>query len=93
MAHPLLPRGDTPTAMGAPARSVPLGVPRGGRRVTLEAFSYTEKVIALCRVLMVSATLTVIVLDPRQPAPGPNLTYLILCAYLVYSVLLYLLVQ
>jgi signal transduction histidine kinase len=79
-------------------RSVPrhfaFGVPRGARRVApLEAFSRTEKIIAFCRVLLATATLAIVVVDPKQPSFVPPVGYVVLTAYVAYSALLFLLVR
>jgi len=64
-----------------------------GRAAPLEAFSRTEKIIAFCRVLLASATLAVIIVDPKQPSFRADLAYLILVAYVVYSAGLFVLVR
>lgn len=78
-------------------RSVSRALPfasRGSRRVApLEAFSRTEKIIAFCRVLLAVATMGVVVADPKLPSTSPDLAYVILAAYVVYSGLLFLLVR
>ncbi len=68
--------------------------PRGPRRATpLEAFSRTEKVIAFCRVLLALVALSVVVVDPKQPSFLPDLAYLVLGGYLVFSLVLFFLVR
>jgi len=59
----------------------------------LEALSRTEKIIAFCRVLLATATLAVVVVDPKLPSSRSDLAYIILTAYVVYSGLLFLLVR
>ena len=75
-------------------RSVHSLARRGTRRVApLEAFVRTEKIIAFCRALLATCTLTVVILDPKQPSFRPELGNLILTAYALYSGLLFLLVR
>lgn len=75
-------------------RFLPSGIHRGVRRVApLEAFSRTEKIIAFCRLLLAIVTLAVVVIDPRQPSIRPDLGNPIITAYVVYSILLFLLVR
>jgi signal transduction histidine kinase len=59
----------------------------------LEALSRTERIIAFCRALLATATLAVVIVDPRQPSLRADLAYPFLAGYLVYSVLLLLLVR
>ena len=67
---------------------------RGGRRATpLEAFSRTEKIIAFCRCLLALGTLAVVVLDPKQPSFAPQLAYVVLGSYLVFSLVLFALIR
>jgi signal transduction histidine kinase len=69
-------------------------VPRGARRTPpLEAFSRTEKIIAFCRVLLALATLTVVLIDPKQPSVDSDIAYLVLTGYLIYSTILFVLVR
>src|SRR5262245_49515453 len=80
--------------MRAVSRSLSAGAYRGVRRVApLEAFARTEKIIAFCRVLLATATLAVVILDPKQPSYRPEIGYVILGAYAAYSALLFLLVR
>ncbi len=75
-------------------RPLPSVARRGARRVApLEAFSRTEKIIAFSRVLLATATLTVVVVDPGQPSFRPLVGTPILTGYVVYSVLLFLLAR
>jgi signal transduction histidine kinase len=72
------------------------GLPRlrSLRRATpLEAFSRTEKVVAFCRVLLVLTTLAVVVVDPKQPSFWPEAGYLVLLAYLLFSLVMLVLVR
>jgi signal transduction histidine kinase len=67
---------------------------RGLRRGTpLEAFSQTENIIALSRVLLAATTLAVVVVDPKQPSFQPDLGLLVLGSYVVFSFLALLLVR
>jgi signal transduction histidine kinase len=67
---------------------------RGGRRATpLEAFSRTEKIIAFGRVLLALGTLAVVVLDPKQPSFAPQLAYMVLGSYLLFSLVLFFLIR
>src|SRR5262249_1810978 len=67
---------------------------RGLRRGTpLEAFSQTENIIALSRVLLAATTLAVVVVDPKQPSFQPDLGLLVLGSYVVFSLLALLLVR
>ncbi len=67
---------------------------RGGRRATpLEAFSRTEKIIAFCRVLLALGTLAVVVVDPKQPSFAPQLAYMVLGSYLLFSLVLFFLIR
>ena len=80
--------------MRAVSPALPSRLPPGGRRVaSLDAFSRTEKIIAFCRVLLATATLAVVIVDPRQPSFSPNLAYVILTAYVAYSIALFLIVR
>ena len=93
VAQPLLPRYSGPRG---PLGMRPLAINRvrGGRRgAPLEAFSHTEKVIAFCRVLLAAAILAVAVVDPRQPSFSPDIGYVVLSVYLIYSGLLFLIVR
>ncbi len=95
MAHRLLARqgfGSVDPMKPGP-RHLPFAAHRSGRRTALEAFSRTEKIIAFCRVLLATATLAIVVADPKQPALGPELAYLLLTAYVGYSATLFLLVR
>jgi signal transduction histidine kinase len=75
-------------------KSLPLSRPRGQRRgAPLEALSRTEKIIAFCRVLLATGTLTVVVVDPSQPSYRPELGHLVLGSYVAFSVLLFLAVR
>jgi signal transduction histidine kinase len=75
------------------SRSLPFAQ-RGPRRVApLEAFSRTEKIIAFCRVLLAVATIGVVVADPKLPSTSPDLAYLVMAAYVVYSGVLFVLVR
>src|SRR5262245_46862331 len=93
VAQPLLPRHAGPRG---PLGMRPLAINRvrGGRRgAPLEAFSHTEKVIAFCRVLLAAAILAVAVVDPRQPSFSPDIGYVVLSLYLLYSGVLFLIVR
>lgn len=80
--------------MRSAPRSLPSFHRRGSRRVApLEAFARTEKIIAFCRVLLATCTLTVVIIDPKQPSFRPDLGNLILTAYAAYSALLFLLAR
>jgi signal transduction histidine kinase len=59
----------------------------------LEAFPRTETIIAFCRVLLATATLAVVIVDPKQPSVRADLAYIVLGAYVVYSGILFLLVR
>jgi signal transduction histidine kinase len=61
--------------------------------VPLESLSRTERIIAFCRVLLATATLAVVIADPKQPSFRADLAYLILNAYVVYSGVLFFLVR
>jgi signal transduction histidine kinase len=74
-----------------PARTARPTIER--RPVALEAFSRTEKIVAFCRVLLALATLAVVGLDPKQPSFLPDVGYLVLGGFLVYSLILFLLVR
>lgn len=63
------------------------------RLAPLESLSRTERIIAFCRVLLATATLAVVIADPRQPSFRADIAYLILNAYVIYSGLLFLLVR
>src|SRR5262245_15774195 len=63
------------------------------RLVPLESLSRTERIIAFCRVLLATATLAVIIADPRQPSFRADLAYLLLGAYIVYSGVVFFLVR
>jgi len=66
---------------------------RAHRLAPLESFSRTERIIAFCRVLLATATLGVIIADPRLPSFNAPLAYLLLNAYIVYSGVVFLLVR
>jgi len=66
---------------------------RGPQPAPLEAFSRTEKIIAFCRVLLATATLAVVIVDPKQPSFRADLAYVVLNGYVAYSVVLFLLVR
>ena len=94
MAHWLLPPPSPTLRMQSPPSALPAGAPGGTRRVApLEAFSRTEKIIALSRVLLATATLLVVIVDPHQPSFSPNLAYAILTAYALYSAVVFALVR
>src|SRR5882724_1158326 len=96
LAHRLLTmtRTKAVATMRTGPRSSPSGAHRGARRVPpLQAFSRTEKIIAFCRVLLAVATWAVVVVDPKQPSVHPELGYLVLTAYVLYSAVLFLLVR
>ncbi len=59
----------------------------------LEAFSRTERIIALCRVLLAMGTLAVVVVDPKQPSFHPVAGYFVLGSYLAFSIVLFALVR
>jgi signal transduction histidine kinase len=63
------------------------------RAAPLEAFSRTEKVIAFCRVLLATGTFALVIADPLQPSFRPNLAYLVLGSYFVFSVVLFALIR
>lgn len=63
------------------------------RLVPLESLSRTERIIAFCRVLLATATLAVIIADPRQPSFRADIAYLLLSAYLAYSGVVFFLVR
>src|SRR5581483_1264663 len=86
-----VPAGKDSSRMFSVSRS--FSVAHRGRAAPLEAFSRTEKIIAFCRVLLASATLAVIIVDPKQPSFRADLAYLILVAYVVYSAGLFVLVR
>src|SRR5581483_2984311 len=65
----------------------------GPRAAPLEAFSRTEKIIAFCRLLLTIYTLAVIGVDPMQPSFKPSFASGVLCAYVLYSVVLFLLIR
>ena len=66
---------------------------RAHRLAPLESLSRTERIIAFCRVLLATATLAVIIADPRLPSFRAPLAYLLLNAYIVYSGIVFLLVR
>jgi signal transduction histidine kinase len=72
---------------------LPFSQQRVRRTAPLEAFSRTEKIIAFCRMLLATATLAIVGIDPKQPSIAPNFAYLILTAYVGYSGLLFVLVR
>ncbi|MFN8543287.1 MAG: histidine kinase [Candidatus Binatia bacterium] len=75
-------------------RSVSFPRFRGLRRGTaLEAFSQTERIIATSRVLLAATTLAVAVVDPKVPSFRPDLGYLALGSYVLFSVLVFILVR
>jgi signal transduction histidine kinase len=57
------------------------------------ALSHTEKIIAFCRVLMAATTVAIAIVDPQQPSYQPDLGYVVLASYLLWSVLLFWLVR
>jgi signal transduction histidine kinase len=59
----------------------------------LEAFSRTEKIIAFCRVLLALSTVAIVIVDPKQPSFAPDVGLPVLWAYVVYSVVLFILVR
>ena len=63
------------------------------RLAPLESLSRTERIIAFCRVLLATATLAVIIADPRQPSFRADLAYALLTAYIVYSGVVFFLVR
>jgi signal transduction histidine kinase len=63
------------------------------RLAPLESLSRTERIIAFCRVLLATATLAVIIADPRQPSFRADLAYLLLNAYIAYSGVVFFLVR
>jgi signal transduction histidine kinase len=63
------------------------------RGVSLEAISQTEKVVAFCRVLLAAATLVIAIVDPMQPSYRPDLGYVVLGGYFLFSVALFWLVR
>ena len=66
---------------------------RPGRRSPLDVISHTEKVIALCRVLLAATTLVVAIVDPVQPSYRPDIGFVVLGAYVAFSALLFWLVR
>jgi len=60
--------------------------------LTLGGISPTEKVISFCRVLLATATFAITVVDPKAPL-WPSFAYLSIGAYVVVSLLLFLLVR
>ncbi len=77
-----------------PMRSLPLSRTRGMRRsVPLESFSRTEKIISFCRVVLAVVTFFVTFVDPKQPSFAPSLGQGVLTAYVVFSLVLFLLVR
>ena len=94
MAHGLLPLSLPTRRMQSPFPAFPAGGLGDTRPVApLEAFSRTEKIIALSRVLLATATLLVVIVDPHQPSFSPNLAYAILTAYALYSAVIFALVR
>src|SRR5215813_2493601 len=94
MAHRLLPLALPTRRMQSPFPAFPAGGLGNARPVApLEAFSRTEKIIALSRVLLATATLLVVIVDPHQPSFSPNLAYAILTAYALYSAVIFALVR
>jgi len=68
--------------------------PRMSRRGTpLEAFFRTEKVIAFCRILLAVGTLSVVLIDPKQPSLWPAAAYAVMGSYLGFAIVLFLLVR
>jgi len=61
--------------------------------VPLEAFSRTEKVIALCRVVLALGSLAVVAIDDRMPAFSPWVGHGVLLSYAVFSVVLFWLIR
>jgi signal transduction histidine kinase len=55
--------------------------------------SRTERLISIGRVVLASSSLVAIWLDPLQPAKHEQMTYALMAAYLVYSVVVALLVR
>ncbi len=66
---------------------------RARRGASLMAVSHTEKVIALCRVLMAATTVAIAVVDPQQPSYRPELGYVVLVSYVLWSLLLFWIVR
>jgi signal transduction histidine kinase len=66
---------------------------RQTHKAPLEAFSKNEKIIAFCRVLLALATLAIVIVDPKQPSFAPVAGDAVLNAYLLYSVVLFILVR
>src|SRR2546428_12946753 len=66
-------------------------ISRGPQPAPLETFSRTEKIIAFCRMLLATATLAVVIVDPKQPSFRADLAYVVLNGYVGYSILLFLL--
>ena len=73
--------------------SSPRPHPGAHRLAPLESLSRTERIIAFCRVLLATATLAVIIADPRQPSFRADLAYALLAAYIVYSGVVFFLVR
>jgi len=63
------------------------------RPVPLEAFSRTERVIALCRVLLAVGTVLLVGVDPGLPSYRPDLAFAVLGAYAVFSGVVYFIVR
>ena len=72
----------------APARP-----PLKPHRAPLEDFSRTEKIVAFCRVLLAVGTMALVSLDPKQPSFLPDTAFLVLGAFVVYSLVLFVLVR
>ena len=60
--------------------------------LTLGGISPTEKVIAFCRVLLSSATLAIMIVDPKAPL-WPIVAYPLVSTYVAISMVLFLLVR
>lgn len=53
----------------------------------------TEKIIAFCRMLLAATTLAVAVVDPMQPSYLPDLGFVVLVGYVLFSALVFWLVR
>ena len=57
------------------------------------AVSHNEKIIAFCRVLMAATTVAIAIVNPQQPSYAPELGYVVLASYLLWSALLFWIVR
>lgn len=77
--------------MTRPALLARIRSPRWG--TPLEAFAQTENIIALSRLLLAVTTLLVLAVDPKPPPFQPQIAYLAIGSYAVFSAVLFLLVR